>query len=96
LPERQEHEQELQRAHLAETIIATTRDPVLILNADLRVHTANRAFYNTFKVAPAETAGRLIYELGNCHWDIFQLRQLLEDIIPRNNFFDDFEDDIPF
>src|SRR5712692_3591761 len=47
--ERQQHQQELQRAHLAEAIIATTRDSVLILDSDLRVYTANDAFYKTFK-----------------------------------------------
>ena len=75
----------------AEAIIRTTRDPLLILNPDLRIHTANEAFYRTFKVSPAQSEGRLIYDLGNREWDIPQLRHLLEDIVPRNNFFDDFE-----
>jgi two-component system, chemotaxis family, CheB/CheR fusion protein len=75
----------------AEAIIQTARDPLLILNADLRVHTANQAFYSTFKVSPAESEGCLIYELGNRQWDIPKLRQLLEDILPRNCLFNNFE-----
>jgi two-component system, chemotaxis family, CheB/CheR fusion protein len=75
----------------AEAILRTTRDPLLVLRADLTVESANDAFYKTFKVKPAETKGRMIYKLGEGQWDIPQLRQLLEDIIPRNNVFNDFE-----
>jgi two-component system, chemotaxis family, CheB/CheR fusion protein len=75
----------------AEAVIRTTRDPLLILNADLSVHKANEAFYDTFDVSPAEAEGRLIYELGNRQWDIPGLRQLLEDILPRDSFFNNFE-----
>jgi hypothetical protein len=64
---------------------------LLALNADLRVHTASEAFYNTFKVSPSESEGRLIYELGNRQWDVPRLRELLEDILPQNNYFNDFE-----
>ncbi len=75
----------------AEAIVSTAPDPLLILDADLRVHTANAAFYNTFKVEPSGSEGRLIYELGNHQWNIPRLRELLEDILPRNSFFDNFE-----
>jgi PAS domain S-box-containing protein len=75
----------------AEAILRTARDPLVVLRADLRVQTANDAFYKTFKVAPDVTEGRLIYDLGNHQWDIPQLRQLLEEIIPRNKFFNDYE-----
>ena len=70
-----------------EAILETTRDPLLILDANLRVHTASPAFYNTFRVSSAESKGKLIYELGNRQWDIPKLRQLLEEILPRNSFF---------
>jgi PAS domain-containing protein len=50
---------------LAQGIVETIRQPLLILNGDLRVRSANRAFYETFRVEPAETEGRMIYELGN-------------------------------
>src|SRR6187455_3119853 len=75
----------------AQNIVDTVREPLLILDATLRVRSANRAFYQTFHVSPGETAGRLIYELGNGQWDIPDLRTLLEDIVPKSSFFDDFE-----
>jgi two-component system, chemotaxis family, CheB/CheR fusion protein len=75
----------------AEAILRTARDPLVVLDADLRVETANEAFYKTFKVKLAETEGYLIYELGNRQWDIPKLRQLLAEIIPRNSFFNDYE-----
>ncbi len=75
----------------AQAIIRTARDPLVILHGDLRIVSANDAFYRTFKISPADSEGRLIYDLGNRQWDIPRLRELLEDILPRNSFFDDFE-----
>jgi two-component system, chemotaxis family, CheB/CheR fusion protein len=75
----------------AEAIIYSVRDPLIILEADHRVHTANKAFYETFKVSPAETEGRLIYELGNGQWQIPKLRQQLEEILSTSTSFDNFE-----
>jgi two-component system CheB/CheR fusion protein len=85
-------EREIEAARdYAEAILRTTRDPLLVLRADLMVESANDAFYKTFKVKSAEVEGRLIYELGGRQWDIPQLRRLLEDIIPLNSSFNDFE-----
>ena len=75
----------------AEATIRTARDPFIVLRGDLRVNSANEAFYKAFKVARDQTEGCLIYELGNHQWDIPKLRTMLEDILPRNSFFDDFE-----
>lgn len=75
----------------AEGIIATVREPLLVLDADLRVVSANRAFYHVFQTTPEETTGRFVYELGNRQWDIPELRQLLEEILPQNTHFDDYE-----
>ena len=75
----------------AQNIVDTVREPLLILDATLRVQSANRAFYQTFHVTPGETEGHLIYELGNGQWDIPDLRRLLEDIVPKSSVFDDFE-----
>src|SRR6195952_3848446 len=75
----------------AQNIVDTVREPLLILDATLRVQSANRAFYQTFHVSPGETEDRLIYELGNGQWDIPDLRTLLEDIVPKSSVFDDFE-----
>jgi PAS domain S-box-containing protein len=72
-------------------IVDTVREPLLILDATLRVRSANRAFYQTFHVSSEETVDRLIYELGNGQWDIPDLRRLLEDIVPKSSVFNDFE-----
>lgn len=81
------------RAHqnFAQNIVDTVREPLLILDTRLRVHSANRAFYQTFRVSAEETEGRLIYELGNGQWDSPALRTLLDDIIPQQRVFNDFE-----
>ena len=75
----------------AQNIVDTVREPLLILDAALRVRSANRAFYQTFHVAPEETEDRLIYELGNGQWDIPALRTLLDELIPTSSVFDDYE-----
>jgi PAS domain S-box-containing protein len=75
----------------AESIVATVREPLLVLDAGLRVVSASRSFYQIFEVTPRETEGKRIFELGNCQWDIPQLRKLLEDILPESSTFDGFE-----
>ena len=75
----------------AENIIATVPVSFLILNADLRVTSANRSFYQTFKVTPEETLGQFIYDLGNRQWDIPGLRELLEHILPEHTTVEGFE-----
>ncbi|MES1228463.1 MAG: response regulator, partial [Armatimonadota bacterium] len=75
----------------AQDIVDTVREPLLIMDKTLRVLSANRAFYHTFRVSPEETENRLIYELGNGQWDSPALRSLLEDIVPKSSVFDDFE-----
>jgi signal transduction histidine kinase len=61
------------------------------LDADLRVQRANRAFYQCFQVEPAETEHRRIFELGEGQWNILALRTLLEDLLPTNHSFVDYE-----
>jgi PAS domain S-box-containing protein len=75
----------------AESIVETLREPLLVLDADLKVISANRSFYRTFKVTPGETIGSFIYDLGNKQWDIPKLRELLEVVLPEKEVFDDFE-----
>jgi signal transduction histidine kinase len=75
----------------AQDVVDTVREPLLILDSSLRVHSANSAFYQTFQVSSEETEDRLIYELGNGQWDIPDLRLLLEDIVPTSSMFNDFE-----
>ncbi len=73
------------------TIVDVVREPVLILDKDFRVLTANNPFYNIFQVEPMDTEGKVVYELGNGQWDIPDLKKLLEDILPKNTFFKGFE-----
>ncbi|KFN38179.1 histidine kinase [Smithella sp. F21] len=75
----------------AESIINTVREPLIVLDQDLRVVTVSRSFYDVFKVNPEETVGQLIYDLGNKQWDIPKLRELLENILPHKAIFDDYE-----
>lgn len=75
----------------ADNIFATVREPMLVLDADMRVVLANRSFYQTFHVEPQQVEGRLIYELGNGQWDTPALKELLEQLLPQNSMFDDFE-----
>ncbi|QDV38218.1 PAS domain S-box protein [Tautonia plasticadhaerens] len=74
----------------ARSIIATVREPLVVLDGSFRIEEANRAFYETFEVRREETEGRSIYALGNGQWDIPALRRLLEEILPRDAEFDDF------
>lgn len=76
-----------------ESIVSTVHEPLVVLDQDLRVRSASRAFYKTFRVSPEDTEGRLIYELGYREWDIPELRARLEDILLIDTHFDDFEVD---
>ena len=80
----------------AEGIVDTVREPLLVLDADLRVMSANKSFYEIFGVSPEETVKRLVYELGSGQWNIPGLRTLLEDILPKSAQFRDFVVDHEF
>jgi len=73
------------------TVVDIVREPILILDKDLRVMSANDSFYRTFQVDPKDTEHTVVYELGNGQWNIPALRKLLEDILPKNTFFKGFE-----
>src|SRR5712691_2836257 len=75
----------------AQAIIATVREPLVILDADSRVVTANRSFYETFQVRREETERRSLFDIGNRDWNIPRLRTLLEEVLPRDGVFEDFE-----
>ena len=76
---------------VAQGIVDTVREPVLVFDKDLRVIAASRSFYSVFKVSPQETQGRLLYELGDGQWDIPKLRLLLESIVPEQGVIEDYE-----
>ena len=75
----------------AEAVVQTIRQPLVILNQDLKIGAANRAFYETFKVSKDETENRFIYDLGNSQWNIPKLREALEKILPEAGELKDFE-----
>lgn len=78
-------------ADYAQSIVKTIREPLIVMGRDLRVKSANQAFYKMFDALPSETEGKLIYELGNGQWNNPVLRRYLEQILPQNNEFQDFE-----
>ena len=76
---------------LAQAIVDTIHEPLLVLDAQLRVLAASRSFYDTFQVDVEHTQGCLLYALGDGQWDIPALRVLLETIIPERAAMDEFE-----
>src|SRR4030066_844456 len=72
-------------------IFNTVREAILILDENMRVLSANRSFFNIFKIDTASTIGSLLYDLGNGQWNIPYLRMLLEDILPKNDTVDDYK-----
>ena len=78
-------------AEYAVNIVNTIRESLLVLDADLKIIFANRNFYQVFKTIPGETIGRYIYDVGNKQWDIPRLRELLENILPEQEAFDEYE-----
>jgi PAS domain S-box-containing protein len=76
---------------LADDILRTMQESLLVLDSRLIIIYANRAFYTQFKVSPKDTLGKRIYELGNSQWDIPDLRHLLEKILSKETFFNGFE-----
>src|SRR5581483_8065062 len=76
---------------LAQSIVDTVREPVIVLDKALRVIAASRSFYSAFDVSPEETQGKLLYALGDGQWDIPKLRLLLDKIIPEQGVMEDYE-----
>lgn len=75
----------------AQNIVETVREPLIIMDGELKVISANKAFYKTFQVNSEETQGQFIYDLGNGQWDIPDLRKLLIEVITKKDTLDDFE-----
>ena len=89
--------EEKEARKLAEAINDTIRHPLIVLDGKMRIISASRSFYSDFQISPGDTLGRLIYELGNHEWDIPELHELLEHILPNNHGFEGFlvENDFP-
>jgi two-component system, chemotaxis family, CheB/CheR fusion protein len=82
--------------NFARTIAANVREPLMILDADLKVTIANQTFYDTFETKAEVTENRMLYRLGDGQWDIPQLRKLLEEVISKNTSIENFQVDHDF
>ncbi len=92
ISERRRSEQLIQDTlNYCDRMIATLREPFIVLDKTLRVKTANRSFYETFHVTLEETENQFIYDLGNRQWDIPKLRMLLEEVLSDHHSIHDFE-----
>jgi len=82
---------------LADGIVDTVREPLIVLDGKLKIISASRSFYRDFQTIPENTVGCHIYDLGNRQWDIPKLRELLENILPRSQSFEGYtvEHDFP-
>jgi PAS domain S-box-containing protein len=89
-------QQLIEALEYAENILSTIRESLLVLDADFRILTANQSFYRMFLVTPDQTVGKVIYEIGAGQWNIPKLRELLENILPKNTCFDNYEVDHDF
>ena len=89
-------EQFKKSSEFAEQIIDTVREPLLVLDPELRVRMANQSFYGAFQVRPAETVNQVLYSLGNGQWNIPALRALLEDVLPQHKEVREFEVEYDF
>jgi PAS domain S-box-containing protein len=92
ISQRRRQEQHVQDAlTYADNIIATLREPFVVLDKSLRIKTANRSFYQNFHVTPEETQGRFIYDLGNGQWNIPGLRTVLDEVLSNHHPVHDFD-----
>ena len=92
MTERKRAQNDLDDARVyAQSIVETLHEPLLVLGPDLAVRSANSAFFAHFRVDHRETLGRKIYDLGNRQWNIPALRTLLEEVLPTNKVFTDYE-----
>jgi PAS domain S-box-containing protein len=76
---------------LAQAIVDTIRDPLLVLDQNLCVVSANRSFYQTFRMNKQDIRGRPVYGLGDGQWDIPELRLLLKDVAPQHAAMEAYE-----
>jgi PAS domain S-box-containing protein len=87
---------DLNDSALARAIVDTIREPLLVLDRDLRVVAASRSFYSAFQMTPEETQGQMLYDLSGGDWNIAALRLLLQRILPASEVMEDFEVEQPF
>lgn len=79
------------RLEYAEGIINTVREPLIVLDWELKVVSASKSFYNTFKTNSKDSFGKFIYDLGEREWNIPELRRLLNEVLPQHKIIVDFQ-----
>lgn len=90
------HKDDSDAGVLARAIVNTVREPLLVLDGELRIVAASRSFYSTFRSTPEDTEQRLLYALGDGQWDIASLRSLLEKVLPEHTSMEEYEVDNVF
>lgn len=92
ITERRQATERLREARAwADSLIETVREPLVVLDGDLRVLRANRAFYRFFALTPAATVGQELLTLDKGRWDVPGLRSALEQLLPRHSVLTGFE-----
>jgi nitrogen-specific signal transduction histidine kinase len=87
----EKHDSKEVALHYMKTLVDVARESFLILDADLKVVSANQVFYLNFKVAREQTENQYLYDLGNGQWNIPELKNLLEKILPEKKTVRDYE-----
>lgn len=85
-----------QARDFAISIVETVRQPLLVLDTDLQIKMANRAFYQAFRTSPLKAEGQVIYSLSHGKWDLPGLREALDGLLQGRNSFPDFESEQAF
>jgi two-component system CheB/CheR fusion protein len=73
-----------------DVVLAAAKEPLMTLSADLKVRSANEAFYHAFHMKAEETEGRFLYDAGEGQWNTLELRKLLEEVLPKSKEIRDF------
>lgn len=81
----------LETANYSINVIDAIREPLLLLNNNLSVHLANKAFYSIFRLTPADVENRFLYEIGNCQWNVPELLAKLSEVVGKKKGFVTFE-----
>ena len=89
--ERAARRESKRNSHLVQSIVDTIRDPLVVVENDMTIVTASKAFLTMFGITQAETYGRRVAELGQHQWDVPALRIVMEKVLPENKPFENFE-----
>lgn len=89
-------EQLISLRNYSESIVNTIREPLIILDKDLRIKSVNPSFYKYFRTTEQETEGRSLFEIGQAHWDIPKFKEMLMSVIPDKTTIEDYRIEVFF